>query len=78
MAKLSVDEETSAALTLFNEYVAASRERTARDKHLKKAERAKVEPAAGTRRLLNNANVVYRRSPWPRVCERQDGNRRAA
>lgn len=42
----SLDDETTAALTLFNEYVEADRERTQREKRVKKAERAKDEAAA--------------------------------
>lgn len=51
MAKITLDDETTAALTLFNEYVAADRERTAREKRLKKAERAKDEAAALVKQL---------------------------
>lgn len=47
----ALDEETSAALTLFNEYVAADRERTRREKQVKKAERAKDEAAARVKTL---------------------------
>ena len=45
----SLDDETTAALTLFNEYVDADRERTRREKRVKKAERAKDEAAAAVR-----------------------------
>lgn len=45
----SLDDETTAALTLFNEYVDADRERTRREKRIKKAERAKDEAAAAVR-----------------------------
>ena len=46
-----VDEETAAALTLFNEYLNADREREQRERRLKKAERAKDEAAAAVRKL---------------------------
>ena len=46
----SLDDETTAALTLFNEYVDADRERTRREKRVKKAERAKDEAAAAVRK----------------------------
>ena len=45
----SLDDETTAALTLFNYYVDAYRERTRREKRIKKAERAKDEAAAAVR-----------------------------
>ena len=51
MAKITLDDETTAALTLFNEYVAADRERTARERRLQKAERAKDEAAALVKQL---------------------------
>ena len=51
MAKTNLDDETTAALTLFNEYVAADRERTQREKRLKKAERAKDDAAALVQKL---------------------------
>ena len=51
MAKIILDDETTAALTLFNEYVAADRERTQREKRLKKAERAKDDAAALVKKL---------------------------
>jgi hypothetical protein len=46
-----LDDETTAALTLFNEYVEADRERTNREKRIKKAERAKDEAAAVVKKL---------------------------
>ena len=48
---ITLDDETTAALTLFNEYVAADRERTQREKRLRKAERAKDEAAALVKKL---------------------------
>ncbi|MEQ8841962.1 MAG: hypothetical protein RIB98_13355 [Acidimicrobiales bacterium] len=46
-----LDDETTAALTLFNEYVQADRERTQREKRIKKAERAKDDAAAVVKKL---------------------------
>ena len=51
MAKITLDDETTAALTLFNEYVAADRERTQREQRLKKAKRAKDDAAALVKKL---------------------------
>jgi hypothetical protein len=47
----ALDDETTAALTLFNEYVKADRERTLREKRVRKAERAKDEAAAAVKKL---------------------------
>ena len=47
----ALDDETTAALTLFNEYVAADRERNQREKKIAKAERAKDEAAAVMKKL---------------------------
>ena len=46
-----LDDETAAALTRFNAYVEADRERQQREKALAKAERAKDEAAAAVRNL---------------------------
>jgi hypothetical protein len=46
-----VDDETAAALTLFNEYLNADREREQRERRVKKAERAKDDAAALVREL---------------------------
>jgi len=46
-----LDDETTAALTLFNSYVDADRERTQREKRVKKAERVKDETAAAVKKL---------------------------
>ena len=46
----ALDDETAAALTLYNEYVQADRERTQREKRVKKAERAKDEAAAAVKK----------------------------
>ena len=47
----ALDDETTASLTLFNEYVEADRERTQREKRIKKAERVKDEAAAAVKKL---------------------------
>jgi hypothetical protein len=46
-----VDDETAAALTLFNEYLNADREREKRERRVKKAERAKDDAAAVVREM---------------------------
>lgn len=46
-----LDDETAAALTLFNTYVTADRERQQHERRLKKAEKAKNDAAAEVRRL---------------------------
>ena len=60
MAKINLDDETTAALTLFNEYVAADRERTARQKRLKKAEQAKNDAAAAVKKLAKDTSSTQR------------------
>ena len=60
MAKTNLDDETTAALTLFNEYVAADRERTQREKRLKKAERAKDDAAALVKKLSKGGSSKER------------------
>ena len=60
MAKITLDDETTAALTLFNEYVAADRERTQREKRLKKAERAKDDAAALVKKLSKGGSSKER------------------
>lgn len=60
MAKITLDDETTAALTLFNEYVAADRERTQREKRLKKAERAKDDAAALVKKLSAGGSSTQR------------------
>ena len=71
MAKTKLDDETTAALTLFNEYVAADRERTQREKRLKKAERAKDDAAALVKKLSKRASTKER-------SEAEDAYRAAA
>ena len=46
-----LDDETAAALTLFNTYLVAHREQQAHERALKKAEKAKDEAAAAVRKL---------------------------
>ena len=46
-----LDAETERALTLFNEYVVADRERARRERRVKKAERAKDDAAAAIKKL---------------------------
>ncbi len=60
MAKTNLDDETTAALTLFNEYVAADRERTQREKRLQKAERAKDDAAALVQKLSKGGSSKER------------------
>ena len=57
---ITLDDETTAALTLFNEYVAADRERTQRVKRVKKAERAKDEAAALVKKLAKGGSSKKR------------------
>ncbi len=52
-----LDDETTAALTLFNEYVQADRERTQREKRVKKAERAKDDAAAVVKKLQERGSA---------------------
>ncbi|MCQ3806348.1 MAG: hypothetical protein OXB92_08010 [Acidimicrobiaceae bacterium] len=68
MAKTNLDDETTAALTLFNEYVAADRERAQREQRLQKAQRAKDDAAVlvkklskgGSSKELSEAEAAYR------------------
>ncbi|MEM7140597.1 MAG: hypothetical protein AAF548_06130 [Actinomycetota bacterium] len=53
----ALDDDTTAALTLFNEYVEADRERTQREKRVKKAERAKDEAAALVKKLSERGSA---------------------
>jgi len=46
-----LDDETAAALTLFNEYVTADREATRRKREISKTEKAKEQAAAEVRKL---------------------------
>ncbi len=53
----ALDDETSAALTLFNTYVDADRDRTRREKRIKKAERAKDDAAAAVKKLAERGSA---------------------
>ena len=48
---LPLDDETAAALTLFNAYVQADREQRKHQKKLTKAQRTKEEAAAAVRKM---------------------------
>ena len=47
----NLDEETAAALTLYNTYLVADREQQAHERALRKAEKAKDDAAAAVRKL---------------------------
>ncbi len=47
----ALDDETAAALTLYNTYLIADREQRAHERALRKAEKAKDEAAAAVRKL---------------------------
>ena len=78
----ALDDETTAALTLFNEYVDADRERTRREKRVKKAERAKDEAAARVKKLGERgsaeekaaAEAAYREASeaWKRIRDGEE------
>ena len=68
----SLDDETTAALTLFNEYVDADRERTRRDKRVKKAERAKDEAAAAVRKANESGSAEEKAAAEVAYREAQD------
>ena len=55
-----LDDETTSALTLFNKYVEADRERTQREKRVKQAERAKDEAAATVKKLADRGSAGER------------------
>ena len=83
----ALDDETSAALTLFNEYVDANRERTRREKRIKKAERAKDDAAALVKKLASGgsaerkaeAEAAYREASeaWKRIRDGQEPEAKA-
>ena len=83
-----LDEETTAALTLFNEYVEADRERTQREKRVKKAERAKDEAAAVVKKLNERgsaeekaeAEAAYREAAdrWKKLRDGEEPDEPAA
>ena len=68
----SLDDETTAALTLFNEYVDADRERTRREKRVKKAERAKDEAATVVRKANESGSAEERAAAEAAYREAQD------
>jgi hypothetical protein len=68
----SLDDETTAALTLFNEYVDADRERTRREKRVKKAERAKDEAAAAVRKANESGSAKDKATAEAAYREAQD------
>lgn len=78
----ALDDETTAALTLFNEYVDADRERSRREKRIKKAERAKDEAAARVKKLNERgsaeekaaAEAAYREASeaWKRIRDGEE------
>lgn len=68
----SLDDETTAALTLFNEYVDADRERTRREKRVKKAERAKDEAAAAVRKANESGSAEEKAAAEAAYREAQD------
>ena len=82
MARTNLDDETTAALTLFNEYVAADRERAQREKRLQKAQRAKDDAAALVKKLskggaskeLSEAEAAYRSAAetWKALYDRKE------
>ena len=59
-----LDDETAAALTLFNTYLVAHREQQAHERALKKAEKAKDEAAAAVRKL-NDKKASSSETPKP-------------
>ena len=88
MAEIKLDDETTAALTLFNEYVIADRERTQREKRIRKAERAKDEAAAVVKKLSDSdsaeekaeAEKEYRDAAdaWKRLRDGKESKKPAA
>ncbi len=68
----SLDDETTAALTLFNEYVDADRERTRREKRVKKAERAKDEAATAVRKANESGSAEEKAAAEAAYRQAQD------
>lgn len=66
-----LDEETAAALTLYNTYLVADREQQAHERAIKKAEKAKDEAAAAVRKLND------RKAPAARTAEAEATYREA-
>ena len=68
----TLDDETTAALTLYNTYLVADREQQAHERALKKAERAKDDAAATVRKLHD------RNAPAAETTEAEASYREAA
>ena len=68
----TLDDETAAALTLYNTYLIADREQRAHERALKKAEKAKDEAAAAVRKLND------RNAPAAKMAEAEKRYREAA
>ena len=66
-----LDDETAAALTLYNTYLVADREQQAHERAIKKAEKAKDEAAAAVRKLND------RKAPAARTAEAEATYREA-
>ena len=67
-----IDDETAAALTLYNTYLVADREQQAQERALKKAEKAKDDAAAAVRKLND------REAPASEISEAEAAYRQAA
>lgn len=67
-----LDDETAAALTLYNTYLIADREQRAHERALKKAAKAKDEAAAAVRKLND------RKAPAAEMAEAETKYREAA
>ena len=67
-----LDDETAAALTLYNTYLIADREQQAHERALKKAEKAKDDAAAAVRKLND------RKAPAAETAEAEARYREAA
>ena len=67
-----LDDETAAALTLYNTYLVADREQQAHERALKKAEKAKDDAAAAVRKLND------RKAPAAETAEAEARYREAA
>ena len=68
----TLDDDTAAALTLYNTYLIADREQQAHERALKKAEKAKDDAAAAVR-MLND-----RKAPTAEMAEAETRYREAA
>ena len=82
----TLDDETAAALTLYNTYLVADREQRAHERALKKAEKAKDDAAAAVRKLNDRnapaaetaeAEATYREAAAA-LQRLRDGNRAPA